>query len=77
MSVAPVQAGTWTYTLTCRPQSPNHANVSAFITVNAAPAVTQPEAVGNGGGGGALGWLLAPLAVLGLACRRRRACASL
>lgn len=76
VSVAPVQAGTWTYTLTCRPQSPNYPNVSASITVNAAPAVTEPQAVGNGGGGGALGWLLAPLAVLGLACRRRRASAS-
>lgn len=72
VAVAPVQAGTWTYTLTCRPQSPHYANVTAAITVNAAPAVAEPLAIGNGGGG-AMGWLLAPLTALGLGLRRRRA----
>lgn len=75
VAVAPVQAGTWTYTLTCRPQSASYDPVSAFVMVNAAPAVTETESVGNGGGG-ALAWALAPLAWLGMARRRSRGVAA-
>lgn len=67
-----LQPGAWTYTLTCLPQNPVYAAVSASITIQVEPAVTDPQPIGNGGGG-ALGGLLAPLAALGgLALLRRR-----
>mgnify|MGYP006164326811 CR=1 FL=1 len=48
----PVQAGAWTYTLTCAPQGGSHEPVSASITVDARVQVTEAEQRGNGGGGG-------------------------
>jgi uncharacterized repeat protein (TIGR03803 family) len=71
-SVKPGRAGTWTYTLTCQPQNPAYPPVSAAVSLTVVPTVADGIDVGNGGGGGALAWLLLPLMGLALWARRAR-----
>lgn len=70
----PAQLGRWTYTLTCQSGDPVNfpAPVVASFTIDVVP-VNAPTETGGNGGGGAMGWLAGPLALLAaLAWRRRR-----
>ncbi|VCU68650.1 hypothetical protein PIGHUM_00707 [Pigmentiphaga humi] len=70
-SYTPGRLGAWTYTLTCDSTSADFpGQVSSTYAIDVVPVEAEPV---SGGNGGALGWLLLPLAVLGAVLRRRAA----